>query len=194
MSISLIVGLGNPGTRYVATRHNVGFWLVDQLADHAQTPFRQESKFQGEVCRIVLNNTPLWLLKPTTFMNRSGQSIGAMANFYNIMPEQILVVHDELDLACGNVKLKQGGGHGGHNGLRDTVAHLGSNKFSRLRIGIDHPREKGMNSPVADYVLKSPSKEDLEKINDVITASLAVMPQIIAGGNEFQKAMKTLHS
>ncbi|MFV2058740.1 MAG: aminoacyl-tRNA hydrolase, partial [Thiohalomonadales bacterium] len=144
MKIQLIVGLGNPGAQYEQTRHNVGFWFVDLIARQCTVSFRAENKFQGEIAKasiVGVDNVAadVWLLKPMTFMNNSGQSIGALSRFYKIPVEAMLVVHDELDLPSGTARLKKSGGHGGHNGLRDTIAHLGVNTFNRLRLGIDHP-------------------------------------------------------
>ncbi len=148
--IRLIVGLGNPGTQYEATRHNVGFWFVDAIANACRESFRAEPKFHGELCRVTLGGYDLRLLKPSTYMNRSGQSVAAVTRYFNLPPEQILVAHDELDLSVGTLRLKQGGGHAGHNGLRDTIASLGSREFWRLRIGIAHPGDRTL---VTGYVL-----------------------------------------
>ena len=186
--VALIVGLGNPGAQYEETRHNAGFFFVDALARQNQTSFKQESKFHGEVCRIKINGEQLWLLKPGTFMNRSGQAVAALARFYKIPLEDILVVHDELDLEPGVARLKQGGGHGGHNGLRDIISHMGGNNFRRLRIGIGHP---GDSRQVSDYVLHRASAEDQREIDASIDAALDVLPQVVVG--DFQKAMNTLH-
>lgn len=185
--VDLIVGLGNPGGNYEQTRHNAGFWFVDALARQGGT-FRPESKFQADACKISLAGHDCWLLKPTTFMNRSGQSVAALAGFYKIPVENILVVHDELDLPPGVARLKQGGGHGGHNGLRDIIARLGAN-FMRLRIGIGHP---GSKEQVVDYVLQRPSLADRQQIESAIDAALAVMPELLCG--EVQRAMNQLHS
>lgn len=159
--IRCIVGLGNPGGKYEDTRHNVGFWLVDRLAKKHGGSFRNESKFSGEVARINTPQGDVWLLKPTTFMNHSGRSVSALAKFYRIQPEEILVAHDELDMEAGVIRLKKGGGHGGHNGLRDIVSAIGSKDFQRVRIGIGHP---GHKSAVSGYVLSRPGKAEQEKI------------------------------
>lgn len=185
--ILLIVGLGNPGSNYSETRHNAGFWFVDELARQQHLAFRGENKFHGETCRLPSANT--WLLKPSTFMNRSGQAIAALARFYRIPLTQILVVHDELDLPCGTARLKRGGGHGGHNGLRDTIQQCGGKDFLRLRIGIDHP---GHKEQVSDYVLSKPSQADRQAIVQALENALAVFPLIARG--ELQKAMTQLHS
>lgn len=187
--VALIVGLGNPGPQYEATRHNAGFWFVEQVARQYGGQFRSETRFHGEVARVTLGGREVWLLKPQTFMNRSGQSVAALARFYKIPLENMLVVHDELDLPPGVARLKQGGGHGGHNGLRDIVAHMGGKDFMRLRIGIGHPGNSGQ---VSDYVLSRASAADQGMIDDSIDAALAVLPRVVEGA--FQKAMNTLHS
>jgi PTH1 family peptidyl-tRNA hydrolase len=181
------VGLGNPGPHYVATRHNVGFWLLDQLALPQQ--FRQESKFFGAICRVEHPDFAVRLLKPSTFMNRSGQAVLALAHYYRIPVEQILVVHDDLDFPPGTARLKQGGGDGKHNGLKDIIAQLGSNQFLRLRIGIGHP---GQGVSISNYVLSEPNSVDQLAIEQSITAALAVMPFIIRG--ELDQAMRQLHA
>lgn len=188
-SVQLIVGLGNPGEQYDQTRHNAGFWFVEEIARQQGVVFRPEAKFLGEVAKIDLNGHQAWLLKPMTFMNRSGQSIQALANFYRLTAEQVLVAHDELDLPVGVAKLKTGGGHGGHNGLRDTISALGGPGFHRLRLGIDHP---GDRHQVVNYVLKSPSKIEREKIDDAIYDATRVLSDILAG--DFAKAMNQLHT
>lgn len=187
--IDLIVGLGNPGRDYADTRHNAGFWFVEAVARKFGGSFRQERKFQGEVARTHIDDHEVWLLKPDTFMNLSGQSVLAFMQFYKIELGAILVVHDELDLPAGVVRLKQGGGHGGHNGLRDISQRCGGNGFQRLRLGIGHPGDK---SRVTGHVLSKVSSEDLRAIEDAMTAALDVLPQVVNG--DFQKAMNTLHS
>ena len=247
MSIALIVGLGNPSPQYVATRHNAGFWLVDNLANE---PFHTKTKFYGSVCRAQMEQptqspgkkplTPpsqsekqsaalfqkaelhdekpsflqrlftspkkakqavpisqrkngefltCWLLKPNTFMNRSGLAVAALAHYYQIPPQQILVVHDDLDFPPGKVRLKQGGGDGRHNGLKSIIAQLGSNQFLRLRLGIGHP---GRREDVTGYVLNAPTRDEQIEIEAAMTAALEVMPLIVAG--EVNKAMQQLHS
>jgi len=188
-SIQLIVGLGNPGTEYEPTRHNAGFWFVDQLAARCQQSFRGESRFHSEVARCLIGGNECRLQKPLTFMNRSGQAVRALTQFFKIPVDSVLVVHDELDLPAGNVKLKKGGGHGGHNGLRDLIAQLGSKDFHRLRIGIGHP---GHKDQVVGYVLKKPSQIDRNLIDDAVYDALGVVQDLIAG--EMDKAMQTLHS
>ena len=187
--IKLIVGLGNPGPKYTETRHNAGFWFVEALAGQYRARFLPEKKFHGEVARISLDGKDIWLLKPETFMNRSGLAVVSLAAFYKIAPENILVAHDEIDLKAGVARLKSGGGHGGHNGLRDIVSHLGTKDFQRLRIGVDHPGSKHL---VVDYVLKRPDAKDRQAIEKAIDDALRVMPKIAAG--EWEKAMHQLHT
>lgn len=186
--IRLIVGLGNPGANYHTTRHNAGFWLVDQLAREHNLALRQEIRFHGEVGKFHTAGKDIYLLKPATFMNKSGQSVAALSKYFKIAPEQILVMHDELDLEPGDNRLKKSGGHGGHNGLRDIINHLGK-EFFRLRIGIGHP---GNRNQVVNYVLKAPSRIDLEKIEDACLQSVNIMPTLLSG--EFEKAMQQLHT
>lgn len=188
-SVSLIVGLGNPGSEYEQTRHNAGFFLVERIAEQNGASFRREAKFHGSVAKVNIDGRNIWLLKPDTFMNRSGQAVGAMANFYKIEPEAIILAHDELDLDPGTARLKLNGGHGGHNGLRDTIAHLGTKTFQRLRIGIGHP---GNAKQVSNYVLKKASVDDQIEIDHSIDRIINVLPLIIAGDS--QKAMNELHT
>ena len=187
--IKLIVGLGNPGREYDFTRHNAGFWWVDTFARMHPFAFKAESKFHGLVARGQLHGRELFLLKPQTFMNISGRAVGALSQFYKIEPHHILVVHDELDLSPGIVKLKIGGGHGGHDGLKDIFAHLGTRDFWRLRIGIGHPGER---ADVVNYVLNAPRHEESELIEHAMQRSLAVVPLIVDGKQE--AAMLKLHS
>ena len=187
--IKLIVGLGNPGPKYSETRHNAGFWFVEDLASQYRSRFLPEKKFHGEVARINLEGKDIWLLKPETYMNRSGLSVVSLAAFYKIAPQNILVAHDEIDLKAGTARLKSGGGHGGHNGLRDIISHLGTKDFQRLRIGVDHPGSKDL---VVDYVLKRPDSKDRQAIEDSINDALRVMPKVAAG--EWEKAMHQLHT
>lgn len=187
--VQLIVGLGNPGKEYQDTRHNAGFWFVDELARQQGASFKPEKKFHGEVVRCRLAGEECWLLKPQTFMNLSGQAVQALANFYKISVESILVVHDELDLDAGVVRLKDGGGHGGHNGLRDIINKMGGNKFLRLRIGIGHPGDK---SRVTGHVLNKVTTDDRIEIERAIDSAIAELPLIMSG--EIQRAMNTLHS
>ncbi|ODN43578.1 aminoacyl-tRNA hydrolase [Piscirickettsia litoralis] len=188
--VKLIVGLGNPGSEYEKTRHNAGAWFVEQLAEQYHAALRPEAKFHGLASRLnasSLGNAQL--LIPTTFMNRSGLAVKACSHFYKIPPEQILVVHDELDLPPGTARLKSGGGHGGHNGLRDIAAQLGTKDFQRLRIGIGHP---GNKSQVVNFVLKAPSKPEHTLILQSIDASFEVLAELISG--QTAKAMNALHS
>ena len=187
--IRLIVGLGNPGADYVDTRHNAGFWFLDLLADHLSLSYRFEKRFNADEAKYRADGKDIFLLKPQTFMNRSGQSIGALARFYKLKPQQMLVVHDELDLEPGDNRLKQGGGHGGHNGLRDTISHLGDKDFFRLRIGIGHP---GNRDQVVNYVLHRPSIQDKDLIEAANQITLGVMPQVFEG--RIDKAMQALHT
>ena len=186
--IRLIAGLGNPGPQHVSDRHNAGFWLLDELARRGQVHFSNQSKFFGEVTEITLETNRLRLLKPQTFMNRSGRSVAALANFFKIEPDEILVVHDEIDIPSGELRVKQGGGHGGHNGLRDIVASLGSSDFSRIRIGVGRPRDKNR---VKDFVLKAPGKDEQHLIEDTIDQALSNLPELVDG--QFAEAMNALH-
>ncbi|MET0028706.1 MAG: aminoacyl-tRNA hydrolase [Candidatus Thiodiazotropha sp.] len=187
--IRLIVGLGNPGPDYEATRHNAGFWFLDRLAEQHHESFRTESRHHGLACRLDLHGHEVRLLKPTTFMNRSGQAVSSIANYFRIAPEEILVAHDELDLQPGEVRLKSAGGHAGHNGLRDIMSALGTPGFQRLRLGIDHPNNR---AAVVNYVLGRPSKADREAIDNAIDKAIDALPWIIKG--EMQRAMNQLHS
>ena len=189
MPIRLIVGLGNPGPEYEQTRHNAGFWLVDNLAGNALV---RETRFNALAGRITIEGQQVWLLEPQTFMNRSGQSVRALASFYKIAPEEILVVHDELDLPPGAAKIKKGGSSGGHNGLKDITSALGTQDYWRLRIGIGHPRTLNLQQAVVDFVLHRPRKEEQPLINDAIEKSLAVIPLLCEG--KFEAAMMQLHT
>lgn len=188
-SIRLIVGLGNPGREYETTRHNVGFWWLDEFARTEGMGFKSEAKFHGLAARGQFNAGEILLLKPQTFMNLSGRAVGAMAQFYKILPSEILVVHDELDLAPGIARLKLGGSHGGHNGLKDIIAQLGTRDFWRLRLGIGHP---GDRAAVVGYVLNDPRREERELILDAVQQSLCVLPLVVDGKAE--AAMLKLHS
>lgn len=189
--IKLICGLGNVGDRYLKTRHNAGFWLLDSLRDDSGQfgNWREEKKFASSVAKIQLANQAIYLQKPHTLMNASGRALVAMANFYAIKPEEILVVHDELDLPEGVARLKQGGGHGGHNGLRDCISALGSRDFYRLRLGIGRPPER---LQVVDYVLKPPSKAGREAIDKALIDAERAIERFLKEGAE--KAMTWLHS
>jgi peptidyl-tRNA hydrolase, PTH1 family len=187
--IRLFVGLGNPGPEYEATRHNAGFWWVDALARDLKVPLAAEKGYHGLVARTNVHGHTVWLLEPQTFMNLSGKSVAALARFFKIKPEEILVAHDELDIAPGQAKLKFGGGHAGHNGLRDIHAHLGTDDYWRLRIGIGHP---GVRSEVANWVLKKPAPEQRTLIEECVARTLKAAPALIAG--EMDKAMLLVHT
>lgn len=190
MPVELIVGLGNPGPTYERTRHNAGADLVLELAKSLHVELKHESKFFGDTARVTLGGRDVRLLIPSTFMNLSGKSVNALAKFYQVAPEAILVVHDELDKPPGEARFKKGGGHGGHNGLRDTIKCLGNKtEFARLRIGIGHP---GNAKQVADYVLKKASPNDQQLITNSIDDALRALPLAVAG--EWEKAMLKLHS
>ena len=188
-ALKLIVGLGNPGAQYDRTRHNAGFEYVDELLAKAGGQWQLDSKYQAEMAKVMLGGRTVWLMKPMTFMNRSGQSVATFANFYKIDAQQILVAHDELDLAPGVARFKLGGGHGGHNGLRDIIARLGNIKdFYRLRLGIGHP---GSAPEVVNYVLGKAHPDDQIRLARAIDAAIAETDKVIAG--DWQKAMNQLH-
>ncbi|OED36397.1 aminoacyl-tRNA hydrolase [Chromatiales bacterium (ex Bugula neritina AB1)] len=186
-AFKLIVGLGNPGSKYEETRHNAGFFLLDEIARAYGANFSAEKKFHGEVARSTIATADVRLLKPATFMNLSGESVKAVAGFYRIEPEQILVAHDELDLDPGTVRLKKGGGHGGHNGLRDIISHLGK-EFWRVRLGIGHPGSAGQ---VASFVLKRAPKSEAELLVRAIDEVMSEITSIVTG--DTGKAMQSLH-
>lgn len=188
MSIRLIVGLGNPGPEYEQTRHNAGFWLIDQL----RVSLQRDKNFNALVGKTRIAGEEVWLLEPQTFMNRSGQSVGAICRFYKITPDQVLVVHDELDMLPGVAKLKKGGSSGGHNGLKDITAALGTQDYWRLRIGIGHPRTLNLTQGVADFVLHRPRKEEQPLIDEAIAKSLDVLPLMVTG--DTAEAMTRLHT
>lgn len=187
--IKLIVGLGNPGRQYEKTRHNAGFLFVDHLAQDLGVPFTQASKFYGEIAEGKLGGEKFLLLKPATYMNRSGQSVSTLLKYYKLRPDQMLVVHDELDFNPGVVKLKKNGGHAGHNGLRDIMAHLGANEFYRLRLGIGRPPA---GKAVADYVLSAPSRPEAELLDAAIKNGLGYVPLLLAG--EIDAAMNKINA
>ncbi|MFD2365465.1 aminoacyl-tRNA hydrolase [Pseudoduganella sp. GCM10020061] len=193
MAIRLIVGLGNPGPEYEQTRHNAGFWLVDNLANSQPgCRLQRESRFNALAAKTTISGREVWLLEPQTYMNRSGQSVGALARFFKIAPDEILVVHDELDLAPGVIKMKKGGSSGGHNGLKDITAALGTQDYWRMRIGIGHPRALGLAQPVADFVLHRPRKEEQALIEETIDKGLRIIPLAIEGKMDI--ATMQLHS
>lgn len=187
--IQLIVGLGNPGPEYEATRHNAGFWWIDEICRSHGVTLAAESKFFGRVGRLKINGRECWLLQPSTFMNASGRSVAALARFYRIAPHNILVVHDELDLSPGVAKLKRAGGNGGHNGLKDISAQLGTPDYWRMRVGIGHPGEK---NAVVNFVLKAPGKEEAKQIEDIIFQSAKLLPMLLEGS--YEAAMLKLHT
>lgn len=187
--IKLFVGLGNPGAEYDATRHNAGFWFVDALARELKCALTYDKSYFGMVARTVVGGQTVWLLQPQTFMNLSGKSVGALAKFFKIAPDEILVAHDELDIVPGEAKIKLGGSHAGHNGLRDIHAQLGTDQYWRLRIGIGHP---GVKSEVIHWVLKKPSAEHRDAIAQTIERSVQALPHFLSGNME--KAMMTVHT
>ncbi|MFY9476799.1 MAG: aminoacyl-tRNA hydrolase [Aquabacterium sp.] len=187
--IRLFVGLGNPGTEYDDTRHNAGFWYIDQLARRLDVRLSMDRAYHGFMARANTPQGPVWLLQPQTYMNLSGKSVAALARFFKIAPNEILVAHDELDMLPGQVKLKQGGGHAGHNGLRDTHAQLGSPDYWRLRLGIGHP---GVKAEVAAYVLRKPPSSERELIEQCIDKALQATDALLAG--DMAKATTTIHA
>jgi len=189
MAIRLIVGLRNPGAAYAHTRHNAGGWFVERLAQRHDASFKMDKKLQCELATIEINSIACKLLLPLTFMNHSGLPIRAVCQFYRISPEEILVAHDELDLPAGRIKLKTGGGHGGHNGLRDTISQLGCSDFHRLRVGIGHPGHKEL---VLNYVLGNPKQDERQLVYDAIDRAIAVMPTVVS--DNIAAAMCVLNS
>ncbi|WP_355660802.1 aminoacyl-tRNA hydrolase [Halomonas salifodinae] len=187
--IKAIIGLGNPGAEYEATRHNAGAWLVQALARRGLSELRPEKKFLGRYAKVRLDGHEVHLLEPTTFMNRSGGAVAALCHFYKLAPDELLVAHDELDIAPGTARYKSGGGHGGHNGLRDIISALGNDKaFHRLRIGIGHP---GSAKQVVNYVLSRPGKAELAAIEAALDEIQATLPDALAG--DWARAMNRLH-
>ncbi len=189
IEIKAIVGLGNPGAKYSETRHNAGFWFVERLANAHNVRFSAETKFNGEVARVQLSGKELWLLKPDTFMNRSGLAVRSLLTFYKIAPQNLLVAHDEIDLLPGAIKLKSGGGHGGHNGLRDIIDQLGSKEFQRLRIGVGHP---GNKDQVVDFVLHRAALDEQRMIDEAVADALGIAAQLASGA--WEAAMQQLHT
>jgi len=185
----LIVGLGNPGEQYTKTRHNAGFLFIDELVASSNASLSYASKFKADVARFKLNGVDVHVIKPQTFMNNSGSSVGAYAKYFNIPVENILVAHDELDLSSGEVRLKKSGGHGGHNGLRDIISHLASKDFYRVRLGIGHPGDK---TQVSNYVLSRPGRQEEKNLLEAVSKSLLVMGDVVKG--EYQPAMQALHA
>jgi PTH1 family peptidyl-tRNA hydrolase len=187
--IRLLVGLGNPGPEYDDTRHNAGFWWVDAVARKLGATLLPDRSYHGHVARVNRAEGPLWLLEPQTYMNLSGKSVSALARFFKIAPDEILVAHDELDLMPGQVKLKQGGSHAGHNGLKDIDAQLGTGGYWRLRLGIGHP---GVKAEVVNYVLRKPPLAERELIDGCIARSLEALPLLLSG--DMEKAMMKVHA
>jgi PTH1 family peptidyl-tRNA hydrolase len=187
-ALRLIVGLGNPSSKYEQTRHNAGFWFLDEVAVRHRLAFHADSRFQGLLAKLDFEGETVFLLKPTTFMNRSGLAVAALASYYKIAPRQILVAHDELDFDPGVVRIKVGGGHGGHNGLRDVVGRLGSADFCRLRIGIGHP---GDREDVVRYVLDRPSRQEADILRAAVNHAAEFLPDLLRGGIE--SVMNRLH-
>jgi len=187
--IKLFVGLGNPGPEYTDTRHNAGFWWIDALADSLRVSLVQDKAWHGMAARTTVQGQTVWLLKPQTFMNLSGRSVAALARFFKIAPDEILVAHDELDIVPGQMRLKRGGSHAGHNGLRDIHDQLGSDDYWRLRLGIGHP---GVKSEVINWVLKKPMPEQRHAIDDCIARSLHALPFLLSG--DVAKATMLLHT
>lgn len=183
------MGLGNPGSKYTETRHNAGFWFIEEVARKYSATFRSEKKFHGEIAKVLIEGKEIWLLKPDTFMNLSGRAVQCLLSFYRITAEQLLVAHDEIDLDPGATKLKTGGGHGGHNGLRDIINQLGTKEFHRLRIGVGHP---GSKDQVVDFVLHNASRDERVLIDRDIDDAVSVLPDLAAGA--FEQAMQRLHS
>lgn len=188
--VTAIIGLGNPGAQYAQTRHNAGAWLVEALAREGLETLRPERKFLGDYAKVRFKGHELHLLVPSTFMNRSGQSVSLLAKFFKLAPDQLLVAHDELDIPAGQARYKQGGGHGGHNGLRDIISALGNdNAFHRLRIGIDHPGDAKL---VTNYVLGAPGRSERQAIDAAIEQAIATLPEALEG--DWPRAMNRLHS
>ena len=187
--IKLFVGLGNPGTEYEATRHNAGFWWTEALARELKVTLTLDKNYYGRVARTTVNGRNVWLLQPMTFMNLSGKAVAALARFFKIAPEEILVAHDEIDIVPGQAKLKFGGSHAGHNGLRDIHAQLGTGDYWRLRLGVGHP---GVKAEVVNWVLKKPAQEHREAIEDSIARALKAVPELLAG--EMEKATMLIHT
>jgi PTH1 family peptidyl-tRNA hydrolase len=187
MAIKLIVGLGNPGTEYSKTRHNVGFWLLDSLAKECSVSFKLEKKFKCELAQAEYRGHKLWLMKPTTYMNLSGESVQLVAHFYKIKINEILAVHDELDLPPGTARIKRDGGHAGNNGLKSIISCMGGKQFYRLRIGIGKPARQGV-----EHVLGKPKADEKIKIDDAITSALNTLPALVNG--EIEQAMHQLHT
>lgn len=189
IGIRLVVGLGNPGAEYLRNRHNAGFWFADALASGAGARFRREGRLHADACGVEIGGEPVRIVKPDTFMNESGRAVVAALGYWKVAPEELLVVHDDMDLPTGTARLKFDGGHGGHNGLRDILAQLGHGRFHRLRIGVDHPADR---SRVLGWVLGNPSAADEDAMLDAIARALDELPRLVRG--EFNEAMKRLNT
>ncbi|MFZ3082311.1 aminoacyl-tRNA hydrolase [Rhodoferax ferrireducens] len=187
--IKLFVGLGNPGPEYEFTRHNAGFWWLDAVARELKASLAMDKTYHGLVARVTVNGQAVWLLKPQTFMNLSGKSVAALARFFKIEPQEILVAHDELDIVPGEAKLKLGGSHAGHNGLRDIHAQLGTDDYWRLRLGVGHP---GVKSEVINWVLKKPSLDHRLAMDQCIARAITALPHLLAG--DMDKATLLIHT
>lgn len=187
--IRLVVGLGNPGVEYASTRHNAGFWLLDQWATELRASWLREPRFSGEVANLKSSGINVWLLKPQTWMNESGRAVQSLLQFYRLQPSELLVIHDELDLSPGTIKFKWAGGHGGHRGLKDIIQKIGTGDFWRMRVGIGHPGEAGK---VIGYVLNPPLSLELDLIKSTITSGLGVLPEFVRGN--CAAAMQQLHT
>lgn len=187
-NIAAVIGLGNPGSEYIRTRHNAGWWMIDWLASHAGASLSMNKKMNAEVAQANLGGQSVWLVKPQTFMNRSGQSMQALAQFYKLPTESLLVAHDELDLPCGTARLKRGGGHGGHNGLRSAISHCGAD-FARLRLGIGHP---GHRDQVLNYVLKPPTSDEQTELDRCIDRAGDALLVMLQRG--WDRATQQLHT
>jgi peptidyl-tRNA hydrolase, PTH1 family len=195
LPITLIAGLGNPGREYEHTRHNAGFWLVDALAAQGAATWKLDKNYHADICKINLAGHSIWLLKPQTYMNRSGQAVVPFMRFYRLHTESLLVVHDELDILPGEVRLKQGGGNGGHNGLKDIQAQAGSPNFWRLRIGIGHPRSLHLSQEVVNFVLSRAPNTQQSAMDEAQRACLSTLPSMVGGDKTaFESAVRLLHS
>jgi PTH1 family peptidyl-tRNA hydrolase len=194
-ALSIIAGLGNPGKEYVHTRHNAGFWFVDALAAQCGASWRMDKAYNADICKVTLANQSVWLMKPQTFMNLSGHAVVPFMRFYRLHPESLLVAHDELDILPGEVRLKQGGGNGGHNGLKDIQAQLGTPNYWRLRLGIGHPRSLHVSQEVVNFVLGRAPAPQQTAMDEAQTVCLRTLPNMIAGQKvAFEEAVRTLHS
>jgi peptidyl-tRNA hydrolase, PTH1 family len=194
-ALSIIVGLGNPGKEYAQTRHNAGFWFVDALVAQCGASWRTDKAYNAEICKVTIANQSVWLMKPQTFMNLSGHAVVPFMRFYRLHPESLLVAHDELDILPGEVRLKQGGGNGGHNGLKDIQAQLGTPNYWRLRLGIGHPRSLHINQEVVNFVLGRAPASQQAAMDEAQSVCLRTLSNMIVGQKtQFEEAVRTLHS